>query len=281
MSIWDTIKEPNPVIDFYKKFVEIGFNGYLLWDKLKADYFLRQLPNNTLYKFISFGNDDLVNTNKLSTLENKCLWFAPHHVFTDNDQTEFQIYADTNAIAQKTGYRKEDIDNLLIAVRDVNDICCLSDRNSEYMWDNYANFHSGICCVFEVIKTNDLWPVLYCNKKHVDFTSEIISGLNNADDSSLCMQTLAFISPVLKDECHYKMENEVRLLNGDAYWSMENPLGGILEPNKKESLGYVGRRVSWESYGLKLKKIIIGKETPAWIENSIRAMQLGCIIVNE
>lgn len=281
MSVWTTIKENNPITEFYKQFVKIDLNKFALWDELKREYFAKQLSSNTLYKFISFDNNSSLNHDKLDTLKNRCLWFAPHHVFTDNDPTEFIIGANIDIVEKQTAYNKEQIENLLTSIRDVNDICCLTDRISEYMWENYANNHSGICCAFEVIKTDDLWPVLYCKKDSVDFTYEVISGLNNEIDSALNLKTLAFISPILKDISRYSVEREVRLLNNEAYLFAGEPLNGILEPNKKATLHYFGRRVSWNSYGLRLKKIIIGEKTSVEIVNQIYKMSLNCIIENE
>ncbi len=277
MLFLNSLVESNPTIDFYKKLVKMRIIDDDACNELKTHYFSIWLYKNILYKYISFNKDEKLNDIKLQTMRNKELWFAPKHVFKKDDPSELQIRADISKIAGETHYREDIIAYTLDAITDKDDICCFSDRDGEYMWQNYANFHSGCCCVFEVDKTDDLWPVLYCNKYEIDFTEEIIAILNRTPESDTAFRKLAFIAPVLKDREKYQEEHEVRLLSQRTYESGEPPLFGKLEPNKKEAVNYLGRSHKYADYGLSLKRIVVGRNTPKHIVNEINAMPFDCI----
>lgn len=265
----------NPTLDFYNDFIRIPFGNDVTYESLKVKYFSEQLQENTLYKYISFDTDDGLNEKKLTALENDQLWFAAPHVLRNNDPSEFQINANTCRVAKATGWTMQNVIKFLNTLREYNDLCCLSDRLHEFMWMNYANNHSGCCCVFEIKNTEMLMPVIYCDKKKTDFTQELIRFMKNPDIDGSALKTLAFVCPSLKDKEKYENEHEVRLLCADAYDSENGPLGGRIAEGKKEAIGYAGTYYSYAKCGLSLKKIIIGKNAPISIIERIKTFQLG------
>lgn len=278
MPFWDKIKQSNSTIDFYKEFVKNDILQSKQWDTLKENYFSTALPSKLLYKCISFDSNEKLNNSKLETIQNNSLWFAPHHVFINNDMSEFTINVDEKRVASETNIEIEKINHALLSIREMYDICCFSDRNHEYMWSNYANDHQGCCCVYSVKHCNDLWPVLYCNKQEVDFTDELINFFKFGN-LEYC-NFLAFVSPVLKDEVKYVEEHEVRLISLSAFHE-KIPEFSSLDVNIKKANGYSGRSEECSKFGLELIKIIIGKNTKQEIKQRIYAMDLGVEIEEE
>ena len=243
-------------------------------EKLKWDYFKKHLNNYTLYKYISFTEDCTLNNIKLETLRRNNLWFAAHHTLHENDPSEFKVTANMVRIHKQTGLSFAEISHLLNIFRELNDVCCLSDRLHEYMWENYANNHSGICCVFSITDVDILYPVIYCNKKNIDFTSLLVQSLRNRNSDCEATRRLSFIPNVLKDEQKYGEEHEVRLLSGEIYDKEESILGGRVEAGKKKDLGYKGTSYSYSNCGLSLEKIIIGKNTPMDIVEKLKELSV-------
>jgi hypothetical protein len=140
------------------------------------------------------------------------------------------------------------------------------------MWENYANNHSGICCVFSITNVDMLYPVIYCNKKNSDFTSLVVQSLLSRNADCEATRRLMVIPNVLKDEQKYGEEHEVRLLNGKIYDKEESILGGKVGKGKKKALGYKGTSYSYSDCGLALEKIIIGKNTHADIVEKLKEL---------
>lgn len=263
------------ILEFYNNIVNLPFGDNEGATRLKKQVFSTILNNNLLYKYISFTLDDILNNKKLLAIRENKLWFAAHYVLRDNDATEFKIYANTKRISECTGASIETIESLLGTLRELNDLCCLSNQYNEYMWTNYANNHSGCCCVFEVKNYEMLWPVIYCDKIKTDFTEEMVQLIQNPNLGNLAINKIAFISPVLKDKIKYGQEQEVRLLCGDIYDSESDALGGKIMADKKEALHYTGTYYPYNKCGLSLRKIIIGKNTNAMITNELNSFELG------
>ena len=260
------------VVDFYNEYCRMPFLASTDREELKANFLKRFLNDNTLYKYIPFDFDDGLNSKKIFALKEEKLWYAAHYTLRNNDPTEFKVTANIARVKNSTGMSIAEIKNLLDIFREMNDVCCLSDRLHEYMWDKYANKHSGICCVF-TIKNNDiLFPVIYCNKNEVDFTQTLIKSIKSRENDSEAIRRLTFIPNVLKDKSKYSEEREFRLLSGAVYDSEKNPLGGKVASGKKEDIGYKGIYYSYEESGLELKKIIIGKNTPLNLIESIQTL---------
>ena len=260
-------------VDFYERFIRIGFGDDFSREKLKKEYFAEKLQSNTLYKYISFDENDTLNEQKIFAIKNNLLWFAAHHVLRDNDPSEFQINANVTEIARRTNWAEYKIIDFLRTLRELNDLCCLSNRLHDYMWMNYANNYSGCCCVFEVENAEMLMPVLYCDKEKTDFTKEIIDFFNNPTIDGLGLHFIAFISPSLKDSNKYREEQEIRLLCSDIYDSETEDLGGKIAAGKKELIGYKGTYYTYKKCGLKLKKIIVGKNTSRNIADKLFSLK--------
>lgn len=260
--------------DFYNNFIRIPFSAKDTKIKLKTDIFSEILKDNLLYKYISFTSDISLNNKKLLALKENKLWFAAHYTLRNNDPTEFQITYNPLKVVKSTGINISTIKHLMETIRELNDLCCLSNQLNEYMWQNYANNHSGCCCVFEINDFDKLWPVLYCNKKETDFTNDIIHSFRNINPNNISTCKIAYISPVLKDKIKYGQEHEVRLLCSDIYDNEDDALGGKILDKKKQALGYMGTYYSYDICGLILKKIMIGKNTEKSIINKIKDIEL-------
>lgn len=269
------------IFEFYNNFIKIPFGDNESRIKLKEQIFSKQIEDNTLYKYISFGLDEILNEKKLQALQNGQLWFAAHYTLRNNDPSEFEVRANPIRVAKALGVTPMYVSNKLRQIRELNDLCCMSDRLDEYMWINYANNHSGCCCVFEVENVDMLWPVIYCDKSKTDFTYDVIQALKNPNFENLSVYKIAYISTALKDKKKYGNENEIRLLCGDVYDSEDGPLGGKILAGKKELLGYTGIYYSYQKCGVKLKKIIIGKSTEKSIMDKIKKLNLGVQIEME
>ena len=126
-----------------------------------------------------------------------------------------------------------------------------------------------VICITDV---DILYPVIYCNKKNIDFTSLLVQSLRNRNSDCEATRRLAFIPNVLKDEQKYGEEHEVRLLSGEIYDKEESILGGRVEAGKKKDLGYKGTSYSYSNCGLSLEKIIIGKNTPMDIVEKLKEL---------
>ncbi len=266
---------------FYSEYIKVPFENNEIRNKLKEDIFSKILKNNLLYKYISFTSDTSLNDKKLTAIRENKLWFAAHHVLRDNDPTEFKVSIDTVKVAKSINISIRDVLSLVETIRELNDVCCLSDQLDEYMWQYYANNHSGCCCVFEIEKFDMLWPVLYCNKKEINYTRDFIKSIKNLNLDNKSINKIAFISPVLKDEIKYGREHEVRLLSSDIYDNESDVLGGRIMERKKEALGYTGTYYSYEKCGLVLKKIIIGKNVAKSIVSKIQDLKLNVSIETE
>ena len=266
---------------FYSEYIKVPFENNEIRNKLKEDIFSKILKNNLLYKYISFTSDTSLNDKKLTAIRENKLWFATHHVLRDNDPTEFKVSIDTVKVAKSINISIRAVLSLVETIRELNDVCCLSDQLDEYMWQYYANNHSGCCCVFEIEKFDMLWPVLYCNKKEINYTRDFIKSIKNLNLDNKSINKIAFISPVLKDEIKYGREHEVRLLSSDIYDNESDVLGGRIMERKKEALGYTGTYYSYEKCGLVLKKIIIGKNVAKSIVSKIQDLKLNVSIETE
>lgn len=263
------------IFEFYNNFIKIPFGDNESRIKSKEKIFSKQIEDNTLYKYISFGLDEILNEKKLQALQNGQLWFAAHYTLRNNDPSEFEVKANLARVAKATNNTIPYTAYMLNQIRELNDLCCMSTRLEEYMWINYANNHSGCCCVFEIENVDMLWPVIYCDKSKTDFTYDVIQALKKPNFENLSVYKIAYISPVLKDEKKYGNEQEIRLLCGDAYDSEDGPLGGKIMAGKKEALGYTGTYYSYQTCGLSLKKIIIGKNTTRTIIDRLNELNLG------
>ena len=268
------------ILSFYNSITKVASTD-MDFEKLKKEIFSLIVQNNLLYKYISFTQDDSLNSKKLMALRENKLWFSAHYMLENNDPTEFQIPINYSNLAKFLCAPADNIFNLIETFRELNDLCCPSNRYDEYMWENYANNHSGCCCVFEIKNYEMLWPVIYCDKSELDFTQDIIQSFENPTPKNPAIFKIAFVSPVLKDKKKYGREHEVRLLCGDIYDCENDALGGRVMSGKKRELGYTGTYYTYEKCGLILKKIIIGANTSKTIASAINEIKMDVPIEME
>ena len=109
-------------------------------------------------------------------------------------------------------------------VRDMCLIACMTDKKSEYMWNNYAKEKQGICLeydmldVLEAIKKENLKliPVWYVDNRLKE--KRIIFGSKEyrEDYSDLLMLRKYILSCVTKNKIPYAKESEWRLMSEDG-----------------------------------------------------------------
>lgn len=239
--------------------------------QLRTDLFSKILENNILFKFISITSDKRLNEQKIACLKNDSVWCSAQYLLRNNDPSEFDLPVDINKVEQRTPCSRQQIQELTPLFKELSDLCCFTTEVNEFMWQNYANNHSGICCVFEVIDNTDLMPVLYCKKNEVDFTEQLIDAINSRNDKEKAekLNIFAILPFILKNEENYKNENEIRILTRDAYDDESGVLEGRAAPGKKEALGYKGMSVPYKNCGLKLTAIIFGKNIPEYEKHEI------------
>ena len=156
----------NFALAFYDELFDISLEEFKNREEtLKKIFFNIALPDHKLYKYISFDSNNSLNQSKLYSLKNDSLWFAPPYTLRHNDPSEFEVNVDMHKVMRATGVSALEIINTKKYYKELNDLCCLSDRLGEYMWTNYANHHSGCCCVFRINNHEMLHPVVYCEKK--------------------------------------------------------------------------------------------------------------------
>ncbi len=263
------LKKERIIEDYYKKLQASLFVDNSNWTNEQRGFYDEILPNKLLYKYIAFDDDKGLNAQKMQCLKEKKLWYAAHYTLLD--KTEFQIQANIFKVARLTNCSIQYVKYILEMLRELSDVCCLTDSLRENMWQTYANNHNGICCVFSIYDYEKLNPVIYCKKDRADFTKEVISVIKNPNINK-AMRVLATVPFVLKDKQNYGVEQEIRLLSGDIYDSEFDELGGRIDAGKKKEIGYKGTTYSYEYSGLKLEKIVLGKNLDDQIKKQIKQM---------
>lgn len=260
---------------FYQNFYESDFIDNDTREILKKNFYNKKLTDNKVYKYISFNNDFELNKSKIQSFRNQELWFGAYYTF--NDQTELDINIDYNKVSKATNISKSNLVDKVNCFRQMNDICCLTTSLRDKMWNDYANNYNGICLCFDVKSYEYILPVIYSNKKEIDFTETLIDALkstanynNNIDiTNSKAIKRLTFEPLVLKDYNTYAYEDEVRLYCGDKFDDINDELGGRVYPNIKQILGYKGCNFSYKKIGLELCKMYLGKNLDNKIKKEI------------
>ncbi len=260
------------VEQFYEDFYESEFMDNATRFELKKIFYNKKLTNNKVYKYISFNNDFELNKLKIQSFRNQGLWFGAYYTF--NDQTELDINIDYNKVSKATNIPKSNLVGIVNCFRQMNDICCLTTSLRNKMWNDYANNYNGICLCFDVKSYEYILPVIYSNKKEIDFTETLIVALkstynynSNIDITNIkAIKRLTFEPLVLKDYNTYAYEDEVRLYCGEKFDDINDELGGRVYPKIKEKLKYTGCNYSYEKLGLELCEIYLGKN----LDNSIK-----------
>lgn len=258
--------------EYYKKMGEYGILTDSNWINEQKDFYERILPDKLLYKYIAFDDDANLNAKKIQCLQEEKLWYAAHYTLLD--KTEFQIQANIYKVARLTNTSVKYVHDILETLRELCDVCCLTDSLREQMWQEYANNHNGICCIFSILDYKNLSPVIYCKKDRADFTNEVIRAIKNPNMNA-DVKVISTIPFVLKDKQSYGFEQEIRLLSQDIYDSEDDELGGRIDVGKKKEIGYKGTYYSYEYSGLKLDKIILGRNLNDTIKEMIQQMEFS------
>lgn len=145
------------------------------------------------------------------------------------------------------------------------------------MWDSYSNHGNGICLKMNVDDWDLLFPVDYIEKWKIDYNKILINSINYADRkleisrSELRNDPMAILPFVIKNPQNGEMssidEREVRIL----YPSFENGEfnHGIVFPNAKEAMNYMGCNVPLTWCNLTIQEIIIGNQCDEQLKNAV------------
>lgn len=263
--------------DFYDKYFNCGNVFENNPNTIISEFFDKFLINNKLYKFISFDDNLILNDSKLKLLKEDKLWLSNVKYFKDND--EFNVNYDVKVMSRDTGLTVEKVEDLMKTFKELNDVCCLTTSIRDEMWEEYANNHNGICCVFTITNVDMLLPVYYCDKNKHDFTEDFITQYVHFKNKNMIkyfscvelkrLQTLPY---VMKDKMLYSKEKEVRLISSDAFDKKTDVLGGYVYPGCKDYKEYKGTAFSYEKCGLKLEKIVFGKNLDSKIKEQIKTI---------
>lgn len=203
-----------------------------------------------LYKFFSFNQEKQLNKQKLNTLREEKIWCAPYYKFFDKTEFDIQFNAEKFNRSASTHMNAFDF------IEAIKRISCLASFTYEYsdkMWNDYANKGNGFCVKYEMLNCDMFFPILYDEKKHYDFTEDLIrsfKAMQNAEKyrnidflNDPNFVRLGILPFVLKDLKEYGGEKELRLLYRVNF----------IEPKNN----YYGSDVLLSDAGLKVSKLIL------------------------
>lgn len=220
----------------------------------KIDYLKSIIKNDKVYKFVSFADNAQI---KLETFLEDKIWFSFYK--TLNDDTEVKFDYKIKKVVNHTGLDRNQIDRVVNYFIQMNDVFSLTYEYKEYMWTEYAANGNGMCVEYNVENYDYLYPVVYCDKKSIDFTKMVIRAMKNTRNSDCA---IAIIPWVLKNSYNNSSmldstrEKEVRILHCPFDDSEIND--GIVDKDIKERMGYKGIAEKYYNHGLSISKIIIG-----------------------
>ena len=263
-------------LGFYQDYDKRKYKDLNLY---KIQFLKSLIVNDTVYKFIAFDDNAQLNKIKLECVRNSQLWFSYYKYL--NDETEFDIKYDVKKVSRKTKIPCENIQLFIATMKEIYDVCSLTNSYDNYMWNAYGNYGNGICLVFKVINYDLLYPVEYVNKDDVDYTDMLIEAYNLDSkglwDRGLLMAELPYVikNPENKGMKLY-LEKEIRILSDPFGEAILN--AGNIYPNVKNDFGYRGRNICYEKCGLSIKKIVIGNNCNEAIRNCINNMNIDANI---
>ena len=209
----------------------------------------KELPS-CFYKYCSLGGDDSIDKQKIDALKNKNIWTSLHSEFNDPFELQY-FYLDENAI-REINFPTEAVktwERVIGLVRKHITVASFTQNpNSMPMWAHYANNHNGFCVEYEIIKTNNLYPVLYTKERmsaQVLFVSLLMGFVNQAENEE--DKTLQHVLKHIMLLSSYKEES----------WSSENEIR-LIFINHLDEISNGGRLISCEEAGIRAKKIYIG-----------------------
>lgn len=249
--------------------------------KNKIEKLKTVIKEDTIYKFILFDKNSILNEEKLHLLKDDMLWFS-HYIYL-NDVTEFEIKYDAEKVAAELHQPKESICCVIAMLKEIYDVCSFTYEYDDSMWENYSNNGNGLCLKFKVNDYDMLFPVDYISKKNINYSKMIIDAFKkiNGGDIFAYSEPLALLPYVTKNPRNGKLdstkEKEVRILYSPFDDGEVN--GGMIYPNVKENKGYKGTEVSYDYCKLTLEEIIVGNDCPKYIASQIESIAYNKNIV--
>lgn len=256
--------------DFFEEY--FSTNDSKKATKIKLSILKKYITDNQIYKFIQFDENEELNNIKLETLINKKIWFS--HYRKLNDPSEYEIVYKVKKISKEVSVSRDSVRFFVEGIKELYDLCSFSYEYKNYMWETYANYGNGICLVFEVVDYDYLFPIIYQEKKNVNFTKLIIETYKEHRSQSrgvLVNNKMSLLPWILKNPVNGVLdstkEKEVRILYSPFDKSEFNE--GKIYPKVKQEKKYNGINVFYSKVGLKLQKIIIGHNCSADIIKKI------------
>lgn len=210
---------------------------------------------DTIYKFISFNQDEKLNNNKIDTLNRKSLYMPSPLDFNDPYDCELsfnllggledflriglnreqrraikhnqKLKSETKIEAEKL---QKELEGEWTTLKKQMAVCCFTESVDNFlMWSHYANSYNGVCLEYNLNEVRDLKyflsPVLYTDK--LIRARDYITKDDLKKDKYNRLMKAAIIS-VLSKQSQWKYENEWRIINiikneSDRYISMPLP----------------------------------------------------------
>lgn len=196
-----------------------------------------------LYKYMSFGEDKLLNDKKIETVKNSNVYMSSPLAFNDPydcelsfnimDGLEEFLKISLNRKQRRTMNHDKDLQNKVEEslkqlqdeltaewnkIKDGIQIACFCEKVDNFlMWSHYANCYNGICIEYDVNKINmcnepilSLFPVMY--------TDNLIKAWDYFNKEELYkkeprMFQIAAIRAVISKHLQWSYENEWRMIS--------------------------------------------------------------------
>lgn len=210
---------------------------------------------NTIYKFISFNQDEKLNNDKMDTLYRKSLYMSSPLNFNDPYDCELsfnllggledflriglnreqrraikhnkKLKSETKIESEKL---QKELEGDWITLKKQMAVCCFTESVDNFlMWSHYANAYNGVCLEYDVSEIRDLKyflsPVLYTDK--LIRARDYMTKEDFEKDKYNRLMKAAILS-VLSKQSQWKYENEWRIINivendSDRYILMPPP----------------------------------------------------------
>lgn len=207
----------------------------------------KQLPKK-IYKYYALGKDKKNDQRRLDTLRNNAIWSSIPSMLNDPFECRF-TYLDGEEL-DKAGFTTESIelwDMIMEQVRQcLTTICFTQNPNDMPMWAHYANEHKGFCIEYEIVDTNNLYPVIYSENK-LNARGQIVETIYGLFVKEATIHDKAIMFKHLILLCTYK----------DKSWESEHEIRAVFL-NRQCEITNKGRRCSCREIGIKPIKIYIG-----------------------
>lgn len=231
----------------------ISYDDLHMFDDVKS--IINGKDINTIYKFISFNQDEKLNNNKIDTLNRRSLYMPSPLNFNDPYDCELsfnllggledflriglnreqrrtikhnqKLKSETKIEAEKL---QKELEGDWTTLKEQMAVCCFTESVDNFlMWSHYANAYNGICLEYDLNEVRHLnyflSPVLYTDKliKARDYITK-----EDLEKDKYNRFIKAAIISVLSKQSQWKYENEWRIINiveneSDRYIPMPLP----------------------------------------------------------